>query len=150
MSTFLGLDLGLQFPMSRCWAADARQGEFLVHLEMSKAVSAGSEVSEERDCRENIRNGAGPPLPLGSLPAGGCTAGESSVSGAASRCPSPCALSHLMLAESALWSSLGEGWVCLALAGGVPLLRAPWCGAWGCGRLGAVCCGPCVLAGRLY
>ena len=126
MSTFLGPDLGLQFPVGRCWAADARQGEFLVHLEMSKAVSAGSEASQERDCRENIRNGAGPPLTLGSLPTGGCTAGGSCVLGAASRCPSPCALSRLVLAESAVWSSLGEGWVCLALTGGVLLLRAPW------------------------
>lgn len=62
-STFLGLALSL-FSVGRCWAVDVRWGESLAHLEMNSVVGVGSEVSEERDCRENIRTGAGPPLTL--------------------------------------------------------------------------------------
>ena len=50
--------------VGRCWAVDVRQGESLAHLEMNSVVGVGSEVSEERDCRENIRTGAGLPLTL--------------------------------------------------------------------------------------
>ena len=62
-STFLGLALSL-LPAGRCCTVDVRRGESLTHLEMNSVVGVGSEVSEERDCRENIRTGAGPPLTL--------------------------------------------------------------------------------------
>lgn len=50
-STFLGLALSL-LPVGRCWTVDTRRGESLARLEMNSVVGVGSEVSEERDCRE--------------------------------------------------------------------------------------------------